>query len=175
MTKRKPTPDSNVVEAVLALGALKDDRVIGVMGGALVDYWLGRAIFTRLREMNSAEQELLLESNGHGPLASFFSKIWVGFALNLYDEGARNDLVKIKNIRNLFAHADEHVDFTTDDVVQLCAELSAPKLIAQSQTTRESRVAKERFLDAVHHLTAGFNLYARLSTKRPAGKEFLQY
>jgi hypothetical protein len=167
--------DARIIQSVLALNNLQDDRAIGVMACALVDYWLGRAILTRFRPMGSDEQSNLLDNNGNGALATFSAKIWIGYALNLYDAGARSDLLKLKNIRNKFAHSDRDVDFSNPEITALCAKLKAPTFVAEGAKKPEPTDAKTRFLDTVHHLAAGLNMYALLNSDAPAPRRHLYY
>ena len=50
------------------------------------------------RQLKSSEVKMAL-SDG------FFSKIYLGYALDLYDKATRDDLRTILKIRNAFAHA----------------------------------------------------------------------
>jgi hypothetical protein len=167
--------ESNIVFAVLALERLKEDRSVAVMAGALVDYWLGRAILTRLREMDSKEQDAMLDGNGFGPLSTFHAKIWIGYSVGLYASEARDDLLKIKRVRNLFAHADEEIEFAGGDVAKLCMGLVAPKYLAKSAMKPERQSPRDRYLDTIHHLTAGFSIYTRAPARRPHAPEVLSY
>jgi len=180
--ERKKMPRSNpdkpldaVIADVLALGSLKEDRSIAVMASAILEYWLGRAILGRLIEMTNQEKDCLLDNNGHGALANMSSKIWMGFALGLYKAEARKDLLNLKDIRNKFAHADEHIEFSNPEIVKLCNKLKAPKYLAESAKKTEQTIPKERFLDTVHHLVAGFHLATKFHNKRPPPPDTIQY
>jgi len=97
------------------------------------------------------------------------------YALNLYGAEARSDLLKIKNVRNQFAHSDEQMDFSHPKITKLCSKLKAPKYLAEASMKPDASSAKDRFLDAIHHLAAGLNMYALLAVDRPAANRFLQY
>jgi hypothetical protein len=96
MVARRSRTAQEVTDAVAALSNLKDDRSVAIMGAAFMEYQLGRAILNRLVEMEPAEQEALLDNYGHGALASFSAKIWMGFAIGLYAAEERSELLKIK-------------------------------------------------------------------------------
>ena len=87
---------SNIVQAILDLHNLQDDRSAAIMACAILESELGRAILMRLREMKVEEQNRLLDNNGHGAIATLSAKIWVGFAIGLYKEQAREDLLTLK-------------------------------------------------------------------------------
>jgi len=58
----------------------------------------------------------------NGPLNSFSSKIIVGYALGIYDEGMRNDLNIVRNIRNVFAHSKRLIQFDHPLIVKELAK-----------------------------------------------------
>ena len=62
---------------------LKDesDRGTAIIGGSIVEHSLERLLLERLRPLSKKQKERLFD--GFGPLASFASKIEIGFALNL--------------------------------------------------------------------------------------------
>jgi hypothetical protein len=112
---RLPKVDS-VVDTVLRLSALQDHRAIAIMAAAFLEYTLGLALSARLREMDPSEQSSVFDNQGHGALATFSQKIWMGFALGLYLTETRSDLNRIKDVRNRFAHTPEHVDFSDPEI-----------------------------------------------------------
>jgi len=180
--ERKKMPRSSpdkplgaVIDDVLALGSLKEDRSIAVMASAILEYWLGRAVLGRLVEMTTQEKGCLLDNNGHGALATLSSKIWVGFALGLYKAEARKDLLNLKEIRNIFAHADEHIEFSNPEIIKLCNKLKASKYLAESTMKPEQTSPKEHFLDTIHHLVSGFHLDTKFHAKRPPPPDSIQY
>ena len=136
------------------------------MAGAIVEHSLGRAILSRLRDMTDSEQDSLLDGNGHGALATFSTKIWVGYGLNLYGQGVRADLLAVKKVRNKFAHEDRHLDFRDPEIERICERLQAPRYLAETEMRPERTAAKERYLDTIHHFAAGFSICAR-TPQRP--------
>jgi hypothetical protein len=57
------------------------------------------------------------------PLNTFHSKIIMGYSLGVYGTITRDDLMRIKFIRNAFAHAPRAITFDTPNVSALCLEL----------------------------------------------------
>lgn len=47
----------------------------------------------------------------------------MGYCLGIYGEVTRNDLRRLKNIRNVFAHSPRTITFETPEVASLCLEL----------------------------------------------------
>jgi len=166
---------SNIVQAILDLHHLQDDRSIGIMACAILESELGRAILMRFREMSAEEQNRLLDNNGHGAIATLAAKIWIGFAVGLYKEQAREDLLTLKKIRNDFAHVGDHIDFSNADIIKDCNKLVYPKLNAESIMKPEETDPKERYLDTICHLAAGFNSYAGQNACRPPAPQFISY
>jgi hypothetical protein len=100
---------------------LADDRAAAIVAASLVETSLTLVIIKRLREpLDDVEIKRLFE--GRGVLSTFEYKIDIGFALNLYDKLVRDDLHKIREIRNQFAHHLEVRNFDHTDVSGKCAQ-----------------------------------------------------
>lgn len=56
-------------------------------------------------------------------LSTFNSKIWIGFALNLFGRDTFDTLKLIKHLRNAFAHSKAPIDFSTPEIVAACSLL----------------------------------------------------
>jgi hypothetical protein len=94
------------------------DRVLAIVGGAILEDGLQNAIKSRLRPPKSGVtggsssrggttprpdiRDRLFRSDG--PLGSFAPKIDLGYLLYMFDEQTRNAMHGIVRIRNLFAH-----------------------------------------------------------------------
>ena len=61
------------------------------------------------------------------PLGSFSAKIDVARAMGLIDATAHRDLRAIKGLRNLFAHVERPVHFTSPEVIKKAKQLFAQK------------------------------------------------
>jgi hypothetical protein len=83
--------------------------------------------------------------------------------------------LNLKDVRNRFAHADEHIEFLNPDIIKLFAKLKAPAYLAASSMKPEQMTPKERFLDTIHHLVSGFHLATKFHTKRPSPPDTIQY
>jgi hypothetical protein len=101
---RATKPIKDIIGVILELRKMTDSRAVAISAGAFLEYTLSLALRSRLRELDKAEIATIFDNQGHGALATFSQKIWMGFALNLYDAGARRDLIALKEIRNHFAH-----------------------------------------------------------------------
>jgi len=117
-------------------GALQEiseapDRVTAIVGAAVVEdalRWALNSFF--MLQISEQEDRELFEDDGI--LSSFYAKILMGFALGLFREAARNDLIKIKNIRNAFAHVPRSISFETTEIVSECRNLRYVDAIARN-------------------------------------------
>lgn len=62
---------------------------------------------------------------GDAPLASFSARIRMAYALGIISKEMRADLDAIRDIRNVFAHAQKHITFDTHAVRSACLSLKA--------------------------------------------------
>lgn len=77
------------------------DRAAGLLGHAIIDARLTKAIKSRWKDNGKILEELF---NAGGPLGTFSARMKVGFAIQLYGLETYNDLNLINRIRNAFAH-----------------------------------------------------------------------
>jgi hypothetical protein len=77
------------------------------------------------RTLDEAE---LFDKQG-APLSSFHAKIVIGHALGIYGEVTRDDLRRMKLIRNAFAHSPRAVTFETPEIREKCLALSYVNVI----------------------------------------------
>jgi hypothetical protein len=120
----------------------KSDTEAAVVASTYLEDRLGFAIksrFVKLPETGDVTKHLTEAAlfQGYGPLASFYAKIDIGFALGLYDNTRRTELHLIRSIRNEFAHTIEPVTFLNQNVAKKCGKLAtyrrtqAAKMIAE--------------------------------------------
>jgi hypothetical protein len=86
------------------------DRVVAIMGAALVEEALRQALSARLRK--GSTQDKMLKPGG--ALGEFFAKINLGYLLLMYDTHTQSALIGIAEIRNLFAHKLNISSFDAD-------------------------------------------------------------
>jgi hypothetical protein len=82
----------------------ESDRVVAILGGALLDDSLRQALELRLRAKDGKTDmnEKLFRFNG--PLGNLQPKIDLGYQLYMLDKPHRNSMYGLAEIRNLFAH-----------------------------------------------------------------------
>ena len=69
---------------------------------SVLDYELVRSITKKMPNLDKEINKRLFR--GYGPLSTFSSRIDIAYALGLISAEIHQELTKIRNIRNLFAH-----------------------------------------------------------------------
>jgi DNA-binding MltR family transcriptional regulator len=129
LTNQRPDSDElfSILQSIMRgpehphLPKLNLDHTAAIMGASILENALEAAILRKLVTLTSQEQSLVFRE---GPLSAFTAKIRVGHALGIYGSGMKDDLLSIKAVRNVFAHAHTHVDFGTQEIVDLCSTFS---------------------------------------------------
>jgi hypothetical protein len=82
----------------------QSDRIVAILGGALLDDSIRQALELRLRarDGNTDMNEKLFRVGG--PLGNLQPKIDLGYQLHMLDKPHRNSMYGLAEIRNLFAH-----------------------------------------------------------------------
>jgi hypothetical protein len=144
-----------------------DDRAKAIVAAAYVENNLAMAILARFRLLNDADQKHLYDSE-HSALTTFSAKIDIGWALNLYDVAVREDLHRIRKIRNKFAH-DLHVRTFDDDseVRGYCDGLVGIKYLEPLKHKSKPRSRSECYVDLAAHFGERFALDSN-SHQRPS-------
>ena len=79
----------------------KSDRIVAIVGGAMLDDSLRHAIEQRLRFAKDMNEKLFKVG---GPLGNTAPKIDLGYQLYMFEKPMRNTMYGMTEIRNLFAH-----------------------------------------------------------------------
>lgn len=115
-----PALDEDEKAAIKELEDLSD-RAAGIVAGALLERHLSNA----LKRIFHKDQKIFDEFfRTTGVLGSFSAKIDMGRLVGLYSQAAHADLVRIKDIRNAFAHRVEPQHFTTQRISDICNNLT---------------------------------------------------
>ncbi len=148
-------------------------RVVSIVIGALVDTQLQAAILTSMRKLNGEISRKLFD--GYGPLATCAAKIDVGFALGLYESGARKDLITLNRIRNRFAHELGIQTFEHPEITELCGNLVTPEHFAVLTLSSPAKTARTQFTVTASHLLGGLGLIASRGGTAPKRLDSLAY
>jgi hypothetical protein len=81
-----------------------------------------------------------------GALSNFAAKIEIAYMFDLIDKAIRDDLRRIKSIRNAFAHTTRYVYFETPQIADQCQKLSnwKPGMDAQESYREKSDRVRKR-------------------------------
>ena len=151
--KRLPNDSEDVkVRAAAFLKTIKaeSDRGCVLVAAAFLD----EALELLLRSKMKSEPQVVKKSadpllTGIGPLKSFWAKTELCRTLDLLAEWEYEDLSRIRNLRNLFAHSYEHADFDDPRVIEIVMKLNAfgERIVPQGKATPPAGVkeARQRF------------------------------
>lgn len=115
--------------AALNEAATGSPRTAAIVAAALVEDALRWCLCSFLIPAGAQQAELPAEEqaavfdNETAPLKTFHAKIVIGYSLGIYGKVTRENLQRIKNIRNVFAHSPRAITFDTPEVAKECAEL----------------------------------------------------
>src|SRR5260370_32196350 len=102
----------------------RNDRGAAILLGTFVEDALQRAM-EQVLHIRPKQHDALFGSNS--PLGTFANKIRVAFALDIIEPETFDNLNKIREIRNAFAHSKIHISFKTKQVRDVCHLLVMPK------------------------------------------------
>lgn len=119
LTRTKLGKD-HILEFQIAI--LKDtDRSVAISLGSIVEDGLKAALMRRMPQLT--QEETLFGPDA--PLGNFSAKIRLAHALGILGPGPRNDIDRIREVRNAFAHTMVPLSFDTKEVNDVC-KLLAP-------------------------------------------------
>jgi hypothetical protein len=152
-----------------------DDRTAAIVGASLVENNLVMVIMNRLRDsLDDTEIKRLFDDRG-AVLGTFANRVDIGFGLNLYDKPVRDDLDRIREIRNRFAHHLEVRTFDHPDVAGKCDALNASKYFGIHVVRRPAPPTRKHiYIDTAAFLAINFDIEAT-KARRPLKPMFLQY
>jgi hypothetical protein len=153
------------------------DRAAAIVAGSLLETTIERCILQRLLPMTKNEFALLFK--GDSSLATFSAKIRIGYALGLYGPESRDEILKIKDIRNQFAHQFDR-DFGTSEIINACKNLRDYPIVGlgvhpidlqQPEEGKETRLKmRQRYNRAVWHYVSNIPRETRVITPPPMPK-----
>jgi DNA-binding MltR family transcriptional regulator len=104
---------TELISNVRALQA-RTHAEIGVVGAAIIEEQLLRALLTKMRPLSGEMKKRLFD--GYGPLGSFSAKIDLSYALQIINKDQYDDLTVIRRIRNQFGHSMSLVNFDKPEI-----------------------------------------------------------
>jgi hypothetical protein len=151
------------IEQVLAIldgfrlgiqGGEHQDRAAVLVCVSLLEQTLEDAIWSRAAVHASDERDRFFNENG-GVATSLAEKIFLAYVLGVIGPETRKDLTRIRQIRNVFAHAKHHLDFNTQEVVELCDFEICKSDLWKVAIGAATLTPREIFLEAVQIIAEG--------------------
>ena len=109
------------------------DRAVALIAGGFLEDQIAITIEHFFVDISEPDVGKLF--HGLGPLAGFYGKIIMGFALGIFGPKTREDLETISHIRNEFAHNSDAIDFDSEQIKTLCRKLHFPEKIPEALRT----------------------------------------
>ena len=155
----------------------ESDRGVVLVCATYLEDLLGRLLvaFFKLERMFLEGQDVhesrtrAVKSLLKGNLSNFAPRIELAFALGLIEKWQRDDLDKIRDIRNTFAHKLEVIDFSDEEVRKLILSLRTASR-SEEKPEREmldKKASRKRF--EVFSAFLGGVLQARISSLEESG------
>lgn len=139
--KKLSREEPSISDLFVILSGEHDDRTAAIIGGARVEAALEKRILMKLRPLNRDRKKRLFD--GDGLLATFSAKIQIGYAISIYDQPLANELDRVREIRNAFAHATKPITFKRRAVSDVCKSLRMPDRYPRDDG--QPRTARSKF------------------------------
>jgi DNA-binding MltR family transcriptional regulator len=120
-----------------------DDRTCVLVLSSNLDNRLRELLKAYFISTTKTREKKIFE--GTGPLSTFSARINVSYLCGLLSEAEQHDLDVIRDIRNDFAHEEEHVDFATESVVSRCFSLRLGQELRKKRPEQKSTNARGTF------------------------------
>jgi hypothetical protein len=145
-----------------------DDRSQAIVVSALLEQALEFALGTHF--IVGEKDTRAIFTDQEGGISSFAAKIRLAFGLGVIENKIRGELVRIKNIRNTFAHTRAAVTFDTDEIKASCEQLFLPATIQYGGLLGLTPIsAKNKFASSVKMI------YLYLSSKEKKDQSPVSY
>jgi hypothetical protein len=110
------------VAAIVEDARRSSDRTAAIVLASWLEQVLEQVIVGKFSRKDAATIKNMQDRGG--ALSSFFGKIYLGYALGLYEEDILSNLEIIRKIRNAFAHAAVAITFDTPEIAAEGARLN---------------------------------------------------
>jgi hypothetical protein len=131
-----------------------NDRARIILAASILDQLLRFLILAHFPEIDDEDMAQVndLFEGDSAPLGSFSSRIKIGFALGIFGPKTKQDLERIKAIRNACAHSRVAVHFEAPEVAGECERFNALKIIKWGGFHGpEPTTAEGKFLATINH------------------------
>jgi hypothetical protein len=134
------------------------DYALALIGATFVERALEVAILSRLTPMDNDDRARLFDFDRHGPLCDLASRIRMARAMGIYGPHTFDDLTRIREIRNAFAHALWHITFATAEIAEMC-DFYASRRVTSGKATIAGGIVpganqRTRYMHAVRFIAS---------------------
>ena len=102
----------------------ESDIVLPVLAGSYIDKMMRELLLNKLSKGNTSKQLL---TPGKGRLSEYQIKADLLYCLEIISKEIYQDITRIGEIRNKFAHSHEKLSFTTKQIVEEINKLKSPR------------------------------------------------
>jgi DNA-binding MltR family transcriptional regulator len=162
LSKKIPTEESldKFVTDLRLETSSSSDRTLAIVAASILEHSLRVAILAKFVPLNEEDQSKLFDGNQNGPLATFSAKIRLAFALGIIGPMTREDIDRVRIIRNAFAHSMSDIHFSSPEVVDMCNGLQVQKLKTKTLGGRvmSKGSAQDKFIATVWYISGRLKL-----------------
>jgi DNA-binding MltR family transcriptional regulator len=113
----------------------ESDRGVAILACVFLDDALKNALLHKMIPLQKEELNYLFEQNG--PLSSFANKTALAYSFGIIHAETKENIDRVRSIRNAFAHGKRSMKFDTTEVSELCGKIN---LIDKFPTPRETYI-----------------------------------
>jgi hypothetical protein len=108
---------------------------------AYLDHALELLLRASFRPLTSDEESRMFDGSANAVLGTTSNKIRTAYAMKLLESGTYQDLLRMNDIRNAFAHSLHNVTFDTPEIAADCNQFEIPfnpiSLVGEPKTPKE--------------------------------------
>lgn len=164
---RRKTNSSYIKDYMEEIYNEKNDRGMAILIATNVENIL-QSCLEKILLANSSKSDSIFGMNA--PLATFYNKIIMCFALEVIGNETKKNLTIIRAIRNAFAHSKIPINFRTLEVINVCALLNFPSTLPNSalismdaRNEWDTSDARGKFLLSCNIIAANLLNYSELA------------
>jgi hypothetical protein len=157
MSERRETTDMLSIFGGFRLGLQggeHQDRAAVLVCVSLLEQALEDAIWALAADHAQDERDRFFSEGG--VTSSLADKIFLAYVLGVIGPKVRADLTRVRQVRNVFAHAKRHVDFSNEQVVNMCVFNMADTELWRRLIGKSMPTPREAFVLAVQLIAEGF-------------------
>jgi DNA-binding MltR family transcriptional regulator len=113
-------------DAVIADIERSSDRAAAILAAACLEDRLSSILDVAFEQGKTAKKVADNLLKGYGPLGSFKAKIDLALVIGMLSEDRYANINRIRELRNLFAHSSESINFKSQKISDICKNFQKP-------------------------------------------------